>query len=149
MPREYPAAPIVGVGAVIVHRDAAGVPRVVLIQRGTEPLKGHWSLPGGALELGETVAEGVVREAREETSLIVEAGPLLGTYDRIIRDSDGRVRYHYLLLDLRCRLLSGDLQAGGDAADARWFTASELAALALSPDTEALVRRALAEPDPS
>ncbi len=143
MPREYPKSPVVGVGAVIVQRGGDGAPRVVMIQRGTEPLKGQWSLPGGVLELGETLAEGVVREAREETGLAVEAGEIMGTYDRILHDNYGRVRYHYVLLDLRCRVLGGDLRAGSDAASARWFSEAELEPLALEPQTVALVRSAL------
>ncbi len=143
MAREYPEAPVVGVGALIVRRDGDGVVRVVLIRRGNPPLEGHWSLPGGVLELGETVAEGVVREAREETGLEVSAGVVVGTYDRIVRDDEGWVRYHYVLIDLLCAVTGGELRAGGDAADARWVSEVELPSFALVPETELLVRRVL------
>src|ERR1017187_990485 len=107
MGREFPDNPLVGVGAVIVQND-----RVLLIRRGTAPLLGEWSLPGGVLECGETLREAVVREAREETGLTVEPGEMLGVYERVIRSDDGRVRYHFVLIDYFCRPVSGDLQAG-------------------------------------
>src|ERR1700716_4175594 len=109
MGREYPDNPLVGVGAVIVDEK-----RVVLIRRGTAPLLGEWSLPGGVLECGETLPEAVVREAREETGLVVETGEMLGGYERVIRGEEGRVRDHYVLIDFLCRPVSGDLNAGGD-----------------------------------
>src|ERR1039458_5894910 len=87
--REFPQAPLVGVGAVVVHEN-----RVLLVRRGSEPLKGHWTLPGGVLEVGETLAAGVAREVREETGLLVEPLELVELLDRIHRES-GRVRYHY------------------------------------------------------
>jgi 8-oxo-dGTP diphosphatase len=167
MKREYPESPLVGVGAVIVarnHHDASrepdqGEPRVLLIRRGTAPLLGEWSLPGGLLECGETLREAVAREAFEETGLVVEPTEMLGVYERIIRgDSrrgdDGRgheirdnavgVRYHYVLIDFLCWPVSGDLKAGSDAADVRWFTPEELPALNLAHDTNDVVRKGLA-----
>ena len=122
MGREYPDNPLVGVGAVIIQEN-----RVLLIRRGQPPLLGEWSLPGGVLECGETLREAVIREAREETGLTVETGEMLGVYERIIRSEDGRVRYHYVLIDFLCRPASGDLKAASDAADVRWFTPEELA----------------------
>jgi len=139
MGREYPDNPLVGVGAVIVEAD-----RVLLIRRGTAPLLGEWSLPGGVLECGETLRDGAVREAREETGLAVEPGEMLGVYERVIRDEEGRVRYHYVLIDFLCRPVEGDLKAGSDAADVRWFTRDELPALSLAFDANDVVLKGLA-----
>jgi ADP-ribose pyrophosphatase YjhB (NUDIX family) len=137
MKREYPESPLVGVGAVIVD-DRHGDRRVLLIRRGQPPLLGEWSLPGGVLECGETLREAVAREAREETGLLVETGEMLGVYERVIRDDEGRVRYHYVLIDFLCRA------AGGDAADVRWFTRDELPALNLAYDASDVVLKGLA-----
>jgi ADP-ribose pyrophosphatase YjhB (NUDIX family) len=139
MKREYPESPLVGVGAVIVKEN-----RVLLIRRGTPPLLGEWSLPGGVLECGETLREAVAREAREETGLAVEPGEMLGVYERVIRDDEGRVRYHYVLIDFLCRAAGGNLKAGSDAADVRWFTLDELPALNLAYDANDVVRKGLA-----
>jgi 8-oxo-dGTP diphosphatase len=143
MKREYPESPLVGVGAVIVdhHHDDH---RVLLIRRGQPPLLGEWSLPGGVLECGETLREAVVREAREETGLVVETGEMLGVYERVIRGDEGRVRYHYVLIDFLCRPVGGDLKAGSDAADVRWFTRDELPALNLAYDANDVVLKGLA-----
>lgn len=133
--REYPKQPLIGVGAIIIEGD-----KVVLIKRGHAPLIGEWSIPGGVLEVGETMREGVIREAREETSLQVEPMDLLGVYDRVLRDDRGQVLYHYVLIDFLCRIKGGSLQAAGDADEARWFTRKELVALPLPPDTAEVVR---------
>lgn len=117
--REYPAAPLVGVGAVVEQEG-----RVLLVRRGTEPLKGHWTLPGGALELGETLSDGIVREVREETGLEVESIELIEVLDRIHRDGE-RVRYHYVIADFLCRVIGGQLLAASDADDARWVERTE------------------------
>ena len=143
MKREYPESPLVGVGAVVVDPDPLKQPRVLLIRRGTAPLLGEWSLPGGVLECGETLRDAVVREAREETGLTVECGDMLGVYERVIRAEDGRVRYHFVLLDFLCRRLSGDLLAGSDAAEAGWFTRDELPALNLAYDASDVVLKGL------
>ena len=125
MRREYPEAPIVGVGAVVVH---AG--RVLLIERANEPLKGEWSLPGGALELGETLEEGVVREVEEETGLRVKPVCVVKAFDRISRDEDGRVRYHFVLVDFLCHLSDGQsadaARCASDAVRARWAGLEDL-----------------------
>jgi 8-oxo-dGTP diphosphatase len=139
MKREYPESPLVGVGAVIAEQN-----RVLLIRRGTAPLLGEWSLPGGVLECGETLREAVAREAREETGLVVQTGEMLGVYERLIRDDEGRVRYHYVLIDFLCRPVSGGLNAGSDAADVRWFTRDELPALNLAFDANDVVLKGLA-----
>ncbi len=142
MKREFPESPLIGVGAVIVaQRD--GENRVLLIRRGTPPLLGEWSLPGGVLECGETLREAAIREAREETGLNVEPGEMLGVYERVIRAEDGRVRYHFVLIDFLCRPASGDLKAGSDAAEVRWFTREELPALNLAHDADDVVRKGL------
>ncbi len=140
MSREYPEYPLVGVGAVIV---ADG--RALLIKRGQAPLLGEWSLPGGVLECGETLRDAVVREAREETGLLVEVGEILGVYERVIRAEDGGVRYHYVLIDFLCRAVSGDLKAGSDAAEVGWFRPEQLPALKLAYDADDVVRKGLAK----
>src|SRR5713226_3599669 len=139
MGREYPDNPMVGVGAVIVEQN-----RVLLIRRGAAPLLGEWSLPGGVLECGETLCEAVVREAREETGLAVETDEMLGVYERVTRGDEGRVRYHYVLIDFLCRPIGGDLKAGSDAAEVRWFTREELPALSLAYDANDVVLKGLA-----
>lgn len=138
MRREYPESPFIGVGAVIVKDK-----RVLLIRRGTAPLLGEWSLPGGVLECGETLCEAVAREAREETGLVIETGEMLGVYERIIPGDNGRVRYHFVLLDYLCRAVGGELKAGSDAADVRWFTREELPALGLAYDASDVVNKGL------
>lgn len=151
MKREYPESPLVGVGAVIVDRHLdprldryPEESRVLLIRRGQPPLLGEWSLPGGVLECGENLREAVAREAREETGLRVETGEMLGVYERVIRDEEGRVRYHYVLIDFLCRAVGGDLKAGSDAADVHWFTRAELPALNLAYDASDVVLKGLA-----
>jgi 8-oxo-dGTP diphosphatase len=138
MRREYPDRPLVGVGALIVE---AG--RVVLIKRGHEPLKGKWSIPGGLLELGETVRQAVEREALEETGLTVRATELLGVFDRIVEDDAKRTCYHYVLIDFLCKKMAGELRPSGDADDARWFTAKEIGELSLPDDTAGVIQTAL------
>jgi 8-oxo-dGTP diphosphatase len=133
--REYPDRPLIGVGAIIVDHD-----RVVLVKRGHPPLAGEWSIPGGALEVGETLREGVIREAREETGLLVEPLDLLGVFDRVLRDGQGQVLYHYVLVDFLCKQSAGELRAGGDADDARWLTAEQVAELPLAKDTAEVIR---------
>ena len=136
MKREYPETPLVGMGAVILDQG-----RVVLVKRKFPPLAGEWCIPGGRLKIGETQREGVVREAREETGLTVDPVELLGVYDRLSRDEAGRILYHYVLVDFLCQRIAGELQAGGDADDARWFSQEELRKLTLMEDTAEVIRR--------
>ena len=134
MKREYPDTPLVGVGAIIIEED-----RVVLIKRGHAPLLGKWSIPGGVLEVGETLRKGVVREVLEETGLAIEPGELLGVFERVVPDEDGRMKYHYVLIDFLCRRVAGELVAADDAEEARWFRREELAALELARETEEVI----------
>jgi 8-oxo-dGTP diphosphatase len=136
--REYPDRPIVGVGAVILDGR-----RVVLVRRGTEPLKGEWSLPGGVLELGETLQRGVAREVAEETGLQVEVLDVAGVFDRIFPDANGRPQFHYVLVDYVCRVNGGELRAAGDVTDARWVSEDELVDYRLTDSTERLIRQVL------
>ncbi len=135
MKREYPDTPLVGVGAIIVEEG-----RVVLVKRGHPPMAGEWSIPGGAMEVGETVRQAAAREACEETGLTVEVLELLGIYDRLLRDEEGKVRFHYVLVDFFCRRVSGDLCAAGDADEVRWFTPGEVEQLPLPEDTAEVIR---------
>ena len=137
MQREYPSQALVGVGALIVENGC-----VVLIKRGKAPSFGEWSIPGGMLELGETTRQGTEREALEETGLEVRATELLGVFDRIVPGGE-RTLYHYVLIDFLCEIVSGELRASGDAADARWFTREEIAGLALPKDTREVIEAAL------
>jgi 8-oxo-dGTP diphosphatase len=132
MQREYPETPLLGVGAVVVDQG-----RVLLVRRGNEPLKGHWSLPGGLLEVGESLTGGVIREVREETGLTVEPVELIELLDRIHRDGD-RVRYHYVIADYLCRVAGGELFAASDADAVKWVQRPEWnshSALKLDPIT--------------
>jgi len=119
MQREFPLAPLVGVGAVVVDEG-----RVLLVRRGREPLKGQWSLPGGMLELGESLTAGVAREVLEETGLNVEPIELIELLDRIHHEEE-RVRFHYVIADYLCRVTGGILQAASDADDVRWAERAE------------------------
>ena len=151
--REYPARPIVGVVAVIIMQPAdaalAGwtptrtTPGVVLVKRRFEPLAGEWSLPGGKVEAGETLEAATAREIVEETGLVVEVGPLVEVLDRIFRDDDGRVRFHYVLIDYLCRARGGRLGAGSDVSDATIADPRDLALFSLATITEAVIEKAM------
>ena len=134
MQREYPQQPLVGVGVVIVEND-----RVLLIKRGKAPLLGEWSIPGGMLELGETLRRGAEREALEDTGLVVRATDLLSVFDRIVPDENKRTLYHYVLIDFLCERISGELQAAGDASDARWYSEDEVKRLKLPDETQTII----------
>jgi 8-oxo-dGTP diphosphatase len=137
MSREYPGRPIVGVGVVVWHDD-----RVLLVRRGKPPRAGHWSLPGGAQQLGETVAEAARREVKEEVGLEVTLGDIVATIDLIERDEDDRIRYHYTLIDFVAEAPGAALRPGSDAADARWFGVAEIEALGLWSETVRVIKLA-------
>jgi ADP-ribose pyrophosphatase YjhB (NUDIX family) len=139
MRREFPEVPLVGVGAIIIEDSC-----VLLVKRAHPPLEAQWSIPGGVLEVGELVREAAIREAREETGLIVEPGELLGVYDRVLRDTEQRVQYHYVLIDFLCRRVGGQLFAASDAVEVGWFTREELPPLKLTEDTQNVIRKGFA-----
>jgi len=136
---EYPPAPLVGVGGVVIIDG-----RAVLIRRGNEPRKGEWSIPGGKLELGETLAEGVRREVREETGLEVEVGELIEAFERVYRDAEGRVRFHFVILDYFCRASSVNALAGGDALDVALVSENEFERFGLGEAVARVLRKAFA-----
>ena len=137
--REYPSRPIVGVGGVVFVGG-----RVLLIKRRFEPLAGRWSLPGGALEVGETLAEGLAREMKEETGLDVVVGPVVDVFDRITRDDEGRARFHYVLVDLLCSVRAGAPVAGSDVSEVTLAEPGDLARYNLTPKTIEVIARAKA-----
>ena len=136
--RTYPERPILGVGAVILDDG-----RVVLVKRGHEPSKGEWSLPGGAVDAGETLEAAVAREVLEETCLIVRVGPRVEIVERIIRDGDGRVQYHFVVVDYLCRVVGGVLACASDAAAAEWAALDDLDRFAVSATAVAVIRKAV------
>lgn len=138
--RRYPKRPVVGVGALIFQRD-----RILMAQRGKEPLKGWWSLPGGALETGESLKDGVCREVREETGLSVEPRAVCEVFERIMRDEHGAAEYHFVLIDYICRVTGGTLQAGDDACRVEWVRRRDLAALQITEGTLDVIEKAFRE----
>ena len=135
--RQYPSQPFVGVGGVVFIDG-----RVVLVKRRHEPLAGQWSLPGGAIELGETLHEGLRRELREEIGIETKIGPLVELFDRITRDTDGRVRYHYVLADYLCHHVSGELRPGSDAETVGLADPADLSPYAVTEQVKSVIRRA-------
>ena len=136
---EYPDAPRVGVGAVLV-RDG----RVLLIKRASPPSQGMWAIPGGRVELGETLQQAAERELREETGIIARAGKPIYTFDVIQRDEIGRVRFHYVIVDLWMEYIAGEICAGDDAEEASWITPQELSILPIHPATRVLLDQIMA-----
>jgi ADP-ribose pyrophosphatase YjhB (NUDIX family) len=114
--------------------------RVLLVKRAHPPLAGEWSIPGGLLEVGETLRKAAAREALEETGLVVEPLDLLGVFDRVLRDSEGKLQYHYVLIDFLCRRIGGELRAASDAAEVRWCTLEEVRNLQLARDTADVIQ---------
>jgi 8-oxo-dGTP diphosphatase len=119
-------------------------PGVVLVRRLCEPLAGQWSLPGGTLEVGETLADGVAREIVEETGLAVDVGPMIEVFDRIFRDEDSRVRYHFVLIDYLCRAAGGTLRAGSDAGEVTIADPDRLGPFELTATTLDVIRNGVA-----
>jgi 8-oxo-dGTP diphosphatase len=134
--REYPDAPQVAVGAIVV-RDG----RVLLVRRGHPPSEGLWAIPGGSVELGETLQEAAEREIMEETGLTIRAGEPVHTFDVILRDAAGRVQFHYVIVDLLADYVRGEVHSGDDARDARWVTSGELEKLAVNQTTLELLKK--------
>jgi 8-oxo-dGTP diphosphatase len=135
--REYPDRPIVGVGGVIIENE-----RALLIKRGSAPLKGEWSIPGGMLELGETIVQGVRRELLEETAIETEVLELIEVFERITADDAGRPQYHFVVLDYLCEVVQGKAQAGSDVTDVAWVAESELGKYLLTPTATRVIRKA-------
>jgi ADP-ribose pyrophosphatase YjhB (NUDIX family) len=138
--RRYPKRPLLGVGALIFGNDT-----ILLVERGHEPLKGYWSLPGGLLELGEKLEAAVQREVLEETGLEVEPLGLFELFERIIPDPQGNTEYHYVLADYICRVTGGTLQAASDVSDVRWVPRRQLGDLRVTEGTLAVIERAFAD----
>jgi 8-oxo-dGTP diphosphatase len=135
--REYPERPIVGVGGVVILNG-----RVLLTRRGNPPLEGEWSIPGGTLEVGETLPEAVKRELAEETGIDVRVGELIEALERIFLDPDGRTKYHFVILDYLCDVAGGNARAGSDATEVVWTTESELDKYELSAATTRVIQKA-------
>jgi ADP-ribose pyrophosphatase YjhB (NUDIX family) len=142
--REYPERPIVGIGAVVWRGE-----RVLLIRRGKPPRLGQWSLPGGALRLGETLADGIAREVLEETGLTLARVELLTTVDLIERDDAGAVRFHYTLVDFTAEAAEGEPIPGDDASAVGWFTVAEVRELGLWSETVRIIELAAAGRQPA
>ena len=135
--RDFPAQPVVGVGAVVLDGG-----RVLLVKRGHPPLKGEWSLPGGTVELGETLEAAVAREVLEETGLEVSVGQVVEVLDRVDRSPDGRIEYHFVIVDYVCAVRGGSIASGSDAEDARWVPIRELPAYRLTAKANAVIAEA-------
>jgi 8-oxo-dGTP diphosphatase len=135
--REYPERPVVGVGGVVIQDG-----RALLIKRGHPPLQGEWSIPGGTLELGESLLEGVGRELSEETGIRVRVVDLIEVFERVFRDEEGKVRYHFVILDYLCEARSGSARAGGDVVEVAWASEGELEHYWLAPSATRVIRRA-------
>lgn len=125
-----------GVGALVFHEGA-----ILLIERGQEPLKGHWTLPGGLVEPGERLEEAIQREMREETSLVVEPQEVVEIFQRIMPDADGRTEYHYVIVDYLCRWTGGELAPGSDVADARFVLPADFHRYLMSPGTLGVIEK--------
>ena len=136
--REYPDRPVVGVGAVVLVEG-----KVVLVQRAHEPLKGAWNLPGGGVELGETLREACAREVLEETGLVVDVGAVIDVFDRIMLDAAGAVQYHFVLVDYVCRPAGGALRCGTDASDVVLADPARLDRYALTDKAVEVIRRGM------
>ncbi|MEE9536098.1 MAG: NUDIX hydrolase [Desulfobacterales bacterium] len=132
---DYPGNPRVAVGAVVFKDE-----RVLLVRRGQPPSEDLWAIPGGSVEIGETLQEAAEREILEETGITVRAGEPVYTFDVIDRDSAGKIRFHYVIVDLAADYVTGEPKAGDDAAEARWVTAQEIDALQVSPPTLKLLK---------
>jgi mutator protein MutT len=138
MGRDYPDRPLLGVGAIIVRDE-----QILLVRRSNPPMQGEWSIPGGLVETGETTREAIIREVREETGLEIEIVKLAEVFERIVRDRDSRVQYHYVLIDYVCRATTGEAHAASDVSEVRWVNTDRLEKLAVAPETCEVIRKAL------
>lgn len=137
MARDYPSAPVAAVGGVVLDGE-----QVLLVKRALPPRQGEWSLPGGRLELGESLVDGVRREVKEETGLEVAVGAMVEAFDRVHRDEAGAIRYHFVIVDFLCRPLGGTLVAGDDASEVRWVAREAVAALGVNAFAVAVIEKA-------
>ncbi len=137
--RKYPDRPVLGVGAVVLDADG----RVLLVKRGHEPLKGEWSLPGGGVEVGETLEAAVAREVLEETGLRVDVGPVVEVLDRVEHGPDGRVEYHVVIIDYVCYAEETRAACGSDADDVRWVRTDELPAYRVREKAISVINKAV------
>jgi 8-oxo-dGTP diphosphatase len=135
--REYPERPIVGVGGVVIHNE-----RALLIRRGSAPLEGEWSIPGGMLEVGETLLEGVQRELLEETAIEVKVLDLIEVFERVTRDETGKFKYHFVILDYLCEAVRGEAKAGSDVMDVAWAREADLSDYSLTPTATRVIQKA-------
>ncbi len=133
--REYPDRPVVGIGAVVIHEG-----RVLLVRRGVAPSRGLWAVPGGALELGETLQQGAEREILEETGVAIRAREPVYAFDFFERDGDGRIRFHFVIVDVAADYIGGDAKGADDALEARWLAPEDLEGLCVSKNTLKLLR---------
>ena len=139
MSREYPDYPRVGVGAVVLHRGC-----VLLVRRGGQPSMGKWTLPGGLVELGETTADAARREIREECGIDIRLAGIAGVIDRVVKDADGRIRYHYVLVDYLAYADTDAIEAASDAAEARWVDLDRVEELPITDGLTDMIKRAVA-----
>lgn len=135
--RRYPKRPILGIGALIFKRN-----RILLVERGKEPLKGYWSLPGGALETGELLEDGIRREVLEETGLVVKPLEVITIFERLMPDAQGRTEYHYVLIDYVCRVVGGEAVAASDVSALQWVEEKDVAGYQLTEGTLGVIQKA-------
>lgn len=138
MKRQYPRAPIPAVGVIVCDGQ-----QILLVQRGKDPFEGYWTFPGGAIELGEAAGDAARREALEETGLEVELGEVAAVVDNVVRDEQGRVAYHYVIVDFYARPIGGVLRPGSDVRDVRWVNLMELDSLKVTEKAGQLARELL------
>jgi len=138
MSRSYPTTPLVGVGVVIINEKK----QVVLVKRGNEPKKGLWTIPGGSVELGEQVSEAAIREVKEECNIDIELNDLLGVVDLILKDKDGKVQYHYILIDYLAKYRGGFLKPQSDVTEAEWYYQHQLEKLDIPEVTLKILEKA-------
>jgi 8-oxo-dGTP diphosphatase len=138
--REYPKTPLLGVGAVVLRRG-----KVLLVCRAQEPCKGEWTFPGGLVELGETLREAAERETYEETGIHIRAGEVLEVVDSLVKGTGGRLRFHYSIIDVVCKYLSGSARAGDDVSEVAWVPVNEALRMPLAGVTRQVLKKALSK----